>query len=127
MNVYLLWVTNSPDACHFCDERETQARIYVECIILQPLLLRFWLHFSPHFLIYAHLSLQEDEAGYRGHSVTGWGLFPVPQSITSLAELLWGVYTDSLDAFEEQQVLSGVLCLVFPSDSLIFQPLTSLL
>ncbi|CAM5112708.1 unnamed protein product, partial [Natator depressus] len=40
--------------------RETLAHVYLECARLQPLfqlltnlLLRFWLHFSPHLFIYA--------------------------------------------------------------------------
>ncbi|CAM4472814.1 unnamed protein product [Lepidochelys kempii] len=34
------------------------------------------------------------------------------------AEFLWAASTDSLDAFEEQWALSGVLCSVSPSGSL---------
>ncbi|KAG6925847.1 hypothetical protein G0U57_013271, partial [Chelydra serpentina] len=58
--VYLGRFTPIPDTCPFCGVRETLAHIYLECARLQPLfrllldiLLRFWLHFSPHLLIYA--------------------------------------------------------------------------
>ncbi|CAM4636622.1 unnamed protein product [Caretta caretta] len=57
--VYLAWFTSIPDTCPFCGVRKTLAHIYLECARLQPLfrlltniLLRFWLHFSPHLLIY---------------------------------------------------------------------------
>ncbi|CAM5141569.1 unnamed protein product [Natator depressus] len=58
--VYLARFTPIPDTCPFCVVREILAHVYLECARLQPLfqlltsiLLRFWLHFSPHLLIYA--------------------------------------------------------------------------
>ncbi|CAM4650831.1 unnamed protein product [Lepidochelys kempii] len=60
MGMYLAWFTPIPDTCPFFSVRETLVHIYLECARLQPLfrlltniLLRFWLHFSPHLLIYA--------------------------------------------------------------------------
>ncbi|CAM4614643.1 unnamed protein product [Lepidochelys kempii] len=57
--VLLTQFTSIPDTCPFCGVRETLAHIYLECARLQPLfrlltniLLCFWLHFSPHLLIY---------------------------------------------------------------------------
>ncbi|CAM5163236.1 unnamed protein product [Eretmochelys imbricata] len=57
--VFLTWFTPIPDTCPFCNMRETLALVYLECARLQPLfrlltniLLCFWLHFSPHLLIY---------------------------------------------------------------------------
>ncbi|CAM4621203.1 unnamed protein product [Lepidochelys olivacea] len=57
--VFLTRFTPIPDTCLFCNVRETLAHIYLECARLQPLfrlltniLLRFWLHFSPHLFIY---------------------------------------------------------------------------
>ncbi|CAM4570080.1 unnamed protein product [Caretta caretta] len=57
---YLARFTPVPDTCPFCGVRETLAHAYLECARLQPLfqlltnlLLRFWLHFSPHLFIYA--------------------------------------------------------------------------
>ncbi|CAM5140782.1 unnamed protein product [Eretmochelys imbricata] len=58
--MYLARFTPVPDTCSFCGVRETLAHVYLECARLQPLfqlltniLLRFWLHFSPHLLLYA--------------------------------------------------------------------------
>ncbi|KAG6930449.1 hypothetical protein G0U57_003678, partial [Chelydra serpentina] len=60
--VYLARFTPIPATCPFCGVRETLAHIYLECARLQPLfrllldiLLKFWLHFSPHLFIYALL------------------------------------------------------------------------
>ncbi|CAM4670802.1 unnamed protein product [Lepidochelys kempii] len=57
--VFLTRFTPIPDTCPFCNVRETLAHVYLECARLQPLfrfltniLLRFWLHFSPHLFIY---------------------------------------------------------------------------
>ncbi|CAM4598182.1 unnamed protein product [Lepidochelys olivacea] len=57
--MFLTRFTPISDTCPFCDARETLAHIYLECARLQPLfrllmniLLRFWLHFSPHLFIY---------------------------------------------------------------------------
>ncbi|CAM5138766.1 unnamed protein product [Natator depressus] len=59
MGVFLTWFTPIPDTCPFCNLRETLAHVYLECARPQPLfrlltniLLRFWLHFSPHLFIY---------------------------------------------------------------------------
>ncbi|CAM4645878.1 unnamed protein product [Lepidochelys kempii] len=52
----------SHDTSPICGKKETLGHIYVEYVRLQPffqllenLLLRFWLHFSPHLFIFAHL------------------------------------------------------------------------
>ncbi|CAM4534079.1 unnamed protein product, partial [Caretta caretta] len=57
--MFLTRFTPIPDTCPFCNVRETLAHVYLECARLQPLfrlltniLLRFWLHFSPHLFIY---------------------------------------------------------------------------
>ncbi|CAM4531143.1 unnamed protein product [Caretta caretta] len=59
--MYLVQFTPVPAACPLCSMRETLAHIYLECARLQPhfqlfldLLMHFWLHFSPHLLIYSH-------------------------------------------------------------------------
>ncbi|CAM5163109.1 unnamed protein product [Eretmochelys imbricata] len=59
MGVFLTRFTPIPDTCPFCNVRETLAHVYLECARLQLLfwlltniLLRFWLHFSPHLFIY---------------------------------------------------------------------------
>lgn len=58
--VYLARFTSLPDTCPFCSIRENLVHIYMQRARLQPLflllqnlLLRFWLPFSPHLLIYA--------------------------------------------------------------------------
>ncbi|KAG6933922.1 hypothetical protein G0U57_018056 [Chelydra serpentina] len=59
--VHLARFTPIPEACPFCGVREDLAHAYLECARLQPLfrllrnlLLRFWLHFSPHLFLFAH-------------------------------------------------------------------------
>ncbi|CAM5133924.1 unnamed protein product [Natator depressus] len=127
---------------------ETLAHIYLECSRLQPLfrlltniLLRFWLHFSPHFLIYAlpirgptksrdllvSLLLALAKVAIcktrvrrlaDGVSCDCGAYFRSSVRSRLWAEFLWAASTDSLDAFEEQWALSGVLCSVSPSGSL---------
>ncbi|CAM4631281.1 unnamed protein product [Lepidochelys olivacea] len=146
--VYLARFTPIPDTCPFCGVRETLAHIYLECARLQPLfrlltnlLLRFWLHFSPHLLIYA-LSVRGPTksrdllvnlllalakvAIYKtrvrrladGVSCDCGAYFRSSVRSRLRAEFLWAASTDSLDAFEEWWALSGVLCSVSPSGSL---------
>ncbi|CAM4408121.1 unnamed protein product [Lepidochelys kempii] len=146
--VYLARFTPIPDTCPFCGVRETLAHVYLECARLQPLfrlltniLLRFWLHFSPHLLIYAlpvHGAAKSRDllvnlllalakvAIYKtrvrrladGVSCDCGAYFRSSVHSCPRAEFLWAVSTDSLDAFEEQWALSGVLCSVSPSGSL---------
>ncbi|CAM4572741.1 unnamed protein product [Caretta caretta] len=146
--VFLVWFTPIPDTCPFCGVRETLEHVYLECTRLQPLfrlltniLLRFWLHFSPHLLIYA-LSVRGPTksrdllvnlllalakvAIYKtrvrrladGVSCDCGAYFRSSVHSRLRAEFLWAASTDSLDAFEEQWALSGVLCSLSPSGSL---------
>ncbi|CAM4569848.1 unnamed protein product [Lepidochelys olivacea] len=145
--VYLALFTPIPDTCAFCGVRETLAHVYLECARLQPLfrlltnILRFWLHFSPHLLIYALpvrgptkpwdlllnlLLALAKVAIYKtrvrrladGVSCDCGAYFRSSVHSHLRAEFLWAASTDSLDAFEEQWALSGVLCLVSLSGSL---------
>ncbi|KAG6936278.1 hypothetical protein G0U57_012918, partial [Chelydra serpentina] len=137
-----------PDTCPFCGMRETLAHIYLECARLQPLfwllldiLLRFWLHFSPHLFIYAlpirgptksrdllvnlllalaKLAIYKTRVrrlADRGSCDCG-AYFRSSVRSRIRAEFLWAASTGSLDTFEEQWALSGVLCSVSPSGSL---------
>ncbi|CAM5120310.1 unnamed protein product, partial [Natator depressus] len=146
--VYLAQFTPIPDTCPFCGMRETLAHTYLECARLQPLfrllmniLLHFWLHFSPHLLIYAFsirgptksrdllvnlLLALSKMAIYKtkvrrladGVSCDCGAYFRSSVHSRIRAEFLWVASTDSLDAFEEQWALSGILCSVTPSSSL---------
>ncbi|CAM5162624.1 unnamed protein product [Natator depressus] len=148
MGMYLAWFIPILDICPFCGVRETLVHVYLECARLQPLfrllmniLLRFWLHFSPHLLIYALpvcgptksrdllvnlLLALANVAIYKtrvrrladGVSCDCGAYFQSSVRSHLRAEFLWAAYTDSLDAFEEQWALSGVLCSVSPSGSL---------
>ncbi|CAM5161493.1 unnamed protein product [Natator depressus] len=132
--------------------REILAHVYLECARLQPLfwlltniLLRFWLHFSPHLLIYALpvcgptksqdllvnlLLALAKVAIYKtrvrrladGVSCDCGAYFRSSVRSRLRAEFLWAASTDSLEAFEEQWALSGVLCSVSPSGSLYLTP-----
>ncbi|CAM5093530.1 unnamed protein product [Natator depressus] len=145
---YLAQFTPIPDTCPFCGVRETLAHVYLECARLQPLfhlltnlLLRFWLHFSPHLFIYAlpirGLTKWRDllvnlllalakTAIYKtrerrladGVSCDCGAVFRSSVCSRIRAEFLWAASTDSLDAFEERWALSEVLCSVSPSGSL---------
>ncbi|CAM4550958.1 unnamed protein product [Lepidochelys olivacea] len=134
-----------PDTCPFCGLRETLAHIYLESARLQPLfrllmnnLLHFWLHFSPHLIIYtlpihgptksrdllvnlllamAKVAIYKTRVGRLADGVScDCGAY-FRSSVRSRirAEFLWATSTDSLDAFEEQWALSDVLCSVSPS------------
>ncbi|CAM5092002.1 unnamed protein product, partial [Eretmochelys imbricata] len=150
---YLAQFNPIPDTCPFCGVRETLAYIYLECARLQPLfwlltnlLLRFWLHFSPHLFIYAlpicGLTKSWDllvnlllglakMAIYKtrerrladGVSCDCGAVFRSSVRSHIRAEFLWMASTDSLDAFEEWWALSEVLCSVSLSGSLCFDPL----
>ncbi|KAG6937252.1 hypothetical protein G0U57_010241, partial [Chelydra serpentina] len=147
--VYLAQFTPVPEACPFCGERETLAHAYLQCARLQPLfqllqnlLLRFWLHFSPHLFIHAHpirgptksrdhlvnLLLAMAKVAIRNtreERLAGGGacdcgaVFRCFIRSRIRAEFLWAASAGSLDAFEEQWALSGVLCSVSPSGSLV--------
>ncbi|CAM5132000.1 unnamed protein product [Natator depressus] len=153
MGTYLARFNPIPDTCPFCGVRETLAHLYLECARLQPLfqlltnlLLRFWLHFSPHLFIYAlpirGLTKSRDllvnlllalgkTAIYKtrerrladGVSCDCEAVFRSSVRSHIWAELLWAASTDSLDAFEEWWALSEALCSVSPSGSLCFDPL----
>ncbi|CAM4594440.1 unnamed protein product [Lepidochelys kempii] len=146
--VFLTWFTPIPDTCPFCNVRETLAHVYLECARLQPLfrlltnsLLRFWLHFSPHLFIYtlpirgptrsrdllvnlllalAKTAIYKTRERRLAHetSCDCGAVFRSSVHLRIWAEFLWAASTDSLDAFEERWVLSGVLCSVTPSGSL---------
>ncbi|CAM5127748.1 unnamed protein product [Eretmochelys imbricata] len=120
--------------------RETLVHIYLECARLQPLfwllldiLLCFLLYFSPHLLIYAlpiHgptksrdllvnllLALAKmaiyktrERRLAKGISCDCGAYFRSSVCSCIQAEFLWAASADSLDAFEEQWALSGVLC-----------------
>ncbi|CAM5175422.1 unnamed protein product [Natator depressus] len=128
--------------------RETLAHIYLECARLQPLfrlltniLLRFWLHFSPHLFIYtlpihgptksrdllvnlllalAKTATYKTREGRLANEASCNCRAVFRSSVHSRirAEFLWAASTDSLDTFEEQWALSEVLCSVTPSGSL---------
>ncbi|CAM4468655.1 unnamed protein product [Lepidochelys kempii] len=146
--VFLTRFTPIPDTCPFCNVRETLAHVYLECAGLQPLfrlltniLLRFWLHFSPHLFIYtlpirgptkswdllvnlllalAKTAIYKTRERRLAHETScDCGAF-FRSSVHSRirAEFLWAASTDSLDAFEEWWALSEVLCSVTPSSSL---------
>ncbi|CAM4585660.1 unnamed protein product [Caretta caretta] len=148
MGVFLTRFTSIPDTCPFCNVRETLAHVYLERARLQPLfrlltniLLRFWLHFSPHLFIYtlpirgptksrdllvnlllalAKTAIYKTRDGRLAHEASCDCRAFFRSSVHSriLAEFLWAASTDSLDAFEERWALSGVLCSVTPSGSL---------
>ncbi|CAM4652616.1 unnamed protein product [Lepidochelys kempii] len=150
---YLARFNPIPDTCPFCGVWETLAHVYLECARLQllfrllsNLLLRFWLHFSPHLFIYAlpvrGLTKSRDllvnlllalakTAIYKtrerrladGVSCDCGAVFRSSVHSRIRAEFLWAASTDSLDAFEEWWVLSEALCSVSPSGSLCFDPL----
>ncbi|CAM4709986.1 unnamed protein product [Caretta caretta] len=138
-----------PDTCPFCGVREILAHVYLECARLQPLyqlltniLLHSWLHFSPHLLLYAlpiHgptksrdllvslLLALAKPAIYKtrerrladGDSCDCGACFQSSVLSCIWAEFFWVASTGSLDTFEEQWALSGVLCSVSPSGSLL--------
>ncbi|CAM4549132.1 unnamed protein product [Caretta caretta] len=149
--VYLARFTPVPDTCPFCGVRETLAQDYLECTRLQPLfwlltniLLHFWLHFSPHLLIYAltiHgptksqdllvnllLTLAKmaiyktrERRSANGVSCDCGAYFRSSIHSCIQAEFLWAASTDSLDAFEEQWALSLLgVPLRFPLTTLLF-------
>ncbi|CAM4693850.1 unnamed protein product [Lepidochelys kempii] len=147
--VYLPWFTPIPDACPFCGMRETLAHVYLQCVRLQPLFWlfqnldkRFWLHFSLHLFIYAHpvhgstksrdllinlLLVMAKVAIYntRERRLAEGGLRDCGACFCSFihssiwVEFLWAASAGSLDAFEEQWALFGILYLVSPSGSLV--------
>ncbi|CAM5136625.1 unnamed protein product [Eretmochelys imbricata] len=137
-----------PGYLPFLQREGTLAHVYSECARLQPLfrlltniLLRFWLHFSPHLFIYTLpirgptklwdllvnllLALAKtaiyktrerrlaNEASCNCRAVSRSSVHSCIR-----AEFLWAASTDSLDAFAEWWALSQVLCLVIPSSSL---------
>ncbi|CAM4453421.1 unnamed protein product [Lepidochelys kempii] len=146
--VFLTQFTPIPDTCPFCNVRETLAHVYLECARLQPLfrlltniLLRFWLHFSPHLFIYtlpirgptksrdllvnlllalAKTAIYKTREGRLAHEVSCDCRAFFRSSVHSRirAEFLWAASTDSLYTFKERWALSGVLCSVTPSGSL---------
>ncbi|CAM5164671.1 unnamed protein product [Natator depressus] len=146
--VFLKWFTPIPGTCPFCNVRETLAHVYLECARLQPLfrlltniLLRFWLHFSPHLFIYTLpicgptksrdllvnlLLALAKTAIYKTRerrlaneaSCDGRAVFRSSVHSRIWAEFLWAASTNSLDTFEERWALSEVLCSVTPSGSL---------
>ncbi|CAM4655603.1 unnamed protein product [Lepidochelys kempii] len=146
--MFLTRFTPIPDTCPFCNVWETLAHVYLECARLQPLfqlltniLLRFWLHFSPHLFIYtlpirvptksrdllvnlllalAKTAIYKTREGRLGHEASCDCGASFRSSVHSRirAEFLLAASTDSLDAFEERWALSGVLCSVTPSGSL---------
>ncbi|KAG6929121.1 hypothetical protein G0U57_006256, partial [Chelydra serpentina] len=147
--VYLARFTPVRDTCPFCGMRETLVHVYLECARLQSLfrlltniLLRFWLHFSPHLLLYA-LPIRGPTKSWdllvnlllalaklaiyktRERRLADGGSGACGACFRSLvrsrirAEFLWAASAGSLDAFEEQWVLSRVLCSVSPSGSLL--------
>ncbi|CAM4546856.1 unnamed protein product [Lepidochelys olivacea] len=146
--MFLTRFTLIPDTCPFCNVRETLAHVYLESARLQPLfwlltniLLRFWLHFSPHLFIYtlpirgptksrdllvnlllalAKTAIYKTRERRLAHETSCDCRAFFQSSVHSRirAEFLWAASTDSLDAFEEQWALSRVLCSVTPSGSL---------
>ncbi|CAM4647960.1 unnamed protein product [Lepidochelys kempii] len=146
--VFLTRFTPIPDTCPFCNVRETLAHVYLECARLQSLfrlltniLLRFWLHFSPHLFIYtlpihgptksrdllvnlllalAKTAIYKIRGERLAHEASSDCRAFFRSSVHSRiwAEFLWAASTDSLDAFEERWALSGVLCSVTLSGSL---------
>ncbi|CAM4681548.1 unnamed protein product [Lepidochelys kempii] len=146
--VFLTRFTPIPDTCPFCNVRETLVHVYLECARWQPIfrlltniLLCFWLHFSPHLFIYtlpirgptksrdllvnlllalAKTAIYKTREGRlaREASCDCRAFFQSPVHSRIRAEFLWAASTNSLDAFEERWVLSGVLCSVTPSGSL---------
>ncbi|CAM5091638.1 unnamed protein product [Eretmochelys imbricata] len=146
--MFLTQFTPIPDTCPFCNVRETLAHVYLECARLQPLfrlltniLLRFWVHFSPHLFIYtlpirgptksrdllvnlllalAKTAIYKTRERRLAHetSCDCRAFFRSSVHSRNRAEFLWAASTNSLDAFEERWALSGVLCSVTPSGSL---------
>ncbi|CAM4605007.1 unnamed protein product [Caretta caretta] len=146
--VFLTRFTSLPETCPFCNVRETLAHVYLECARLQPffrlltnILLRFWLHFSPHLFIYtlpirgptksrdllvnlllalAKTAIYKTRERRLAHeaSCDCEAVFRLSVHSRIRAEFLWAASTDSLDTFEERWALSGVLCSVTPSGSL---------
>ncbi|CAM5119372.1 unnamed protein product [Eretmochelys imbricata] len=128
----LVHFTFVPEACSFCGMRENLAHVFFKCTSLQPLfqlLLRFWMHFSPHLFIYlVNLLLAMTKVSIRNtreRRLAEWGPCDYGAVFHSFicsriqAEFLWAVSSGSLDTFEEQWVLCGVLCSVSPSGSLV--------
>ncbi|CAM4628435.1 unnamed protein product [Lepidochelys kempii] len=128
--------------------RDNLAHAYLECARLQPLfwllqnlLLRFWLHFSPHLFIFAHpvrgptksrdhvnllLALAKVTIFNTRRRMLNEGVLCdcgayFCSSLVSRiqAEFLWAASACSLDTFEEQWTLSGVLRSVSPSGFLV--------
>ncbi|CAM5107910.1 unnamed protein product [Eretmochelys imbricata] len=149
-DMHLAQFTPTPEACSFCGVRENLAHAYLECSRLQPLfrllqnlLLRFWLHFSPHLFLFAHpirgptklrdllvsllLALAKVSIyNTRRRRMLDEGVLCdcgayFHSSLVSRirAEFHWAASAGSLDSFEEQWVLSGVLCSVSSSGILI--------
>ncbi|CAM4658706.1 unnamed protein product [Caretta caretta] len=86
--VYLVWFTPIPEACPFCRVRESLAHAYLECTMWQPLfrllqnlLLRFWLHFSPHTCSFSHTLSMAPRSRETSSSTSSW-LWPKLPSIT---------------------------------------------
>ncbi|KAG6932141.1 hypothetical protein G0U57_000271 [Chelydra serpentina] len=105
--------------------------------LLLDILLRFWLHFSPHLLIYtvpihgptksrdllvnlllalAKMAIYKTRVRRLADGVSCDCRADFRSSVRSRirAEFLWAASTGSLDTFEEQWALSGVLCSVSP-------------
>ncbi|CAM4591074.1 unnamed protein product [Lepidochelys kempii] len=147
--MHLAWFTPIPEACPFCGVRENLAHTYLECTRLQPLfwllqklLLRFWLHFSSHLFLFAHpihgptksqdllinlllalvkVSIYNTRRRMLDEGVLCYcGAYFCSSLVSRIwAEFYWAASAGSLDRFEEQWALSGVLCLVSPSGILI--------
>ncbi|CAM5145535.1 unnamed protein product [Natator depressus] len=137
---YLARFNPIPVTCPFCGVRETLVHVYLECTRLQPLfrlltnlLLRFWLHFSPHLFIYAlpirgltksrdlvvnlilalaktAISKTRERRLADGVSCDCAAVFRSSVRSRIRVEFLWVASTDSLDAFEERWALSEALC-----------------
>ncbi|CAM5087298.1 unnamed protein product [Natator depressus] len=130
--VFLTRFTPIPDTCPFCNVREALAHVYLECARLQPLfwllmniLLRFWLHFSPHLFIYtlpirgptksrdllvnllpalAKTAIYKTREGRLANEASCDCRAVFRSSVHSRirAEFLWAASTNSLDSFEER-------------------------
>ncbi|KAG6939779.1 hypothetical protein G0U57_021761 [Chelydra serpentina] len=147
--VHLAWFTPIPEACPFCGVREDLAHAYLECARLQPLfrllqnlLLRFWLHFSPHLFLFAHpvrgptksrdllvnlllalakVSIYKTRRRMLDEGeLCDCGAYFRSSLVSRIrAEFHWAASAGSLDSFGEQWALSGVLCSVSPSGLLV--------
>lgn len=123
----------SAEACAYleCTRRKSPHRLF------RSLLLRLWLHVSPHLLFYTLLicgptkpqdplvnlllavgkltiSQTRKEAPVRGNPSNCRAVFPSLLCSCLQTGFQWVVSTDSLDIFESQRALAGVLCSVPP-------------